>query len=116
MNIVKAGGVSDRFFLLRKKRTRDELELCSVNVADGSVRVLISEKSRPYINYDLFECHIIKGGSEILFWSDRDGWGHFYRYDSQGKLLNQITKGEWTAGKIVKIDHNRQSTVCNRIW
>ncbi|MEA5006975.1 MAG: prolyl oligopeptidase family serine peptidase [Rikenellaceae bacterium] len=104
VNIVKAGGVNDRFFLLRKKRTRDELELCSVNVSDGSVRVLISEKSRPYINYDLFQCHIIKNGSEILFWSDRDGWGHFYRYDSEGRLINQITKGEWTAANIAKID------------
>lgn len=104
VDIVKADGVNDRFFLLRKKRTRDELELCSVNTSDGSVKVLIAEKSKPYINYDLFECHIIKKGAEILFWSDRSGWGHYYRYDSEGRLINQITNGEWTAGKIAKID------------
>lgn len=104
VEIVKTEDVNDRFFFLRKKRTREMLELCSVNPSDGSVKVIISEYSRPYINYDLFECHIIKKGTEILFWSDRDGWGHYFRYDSQGRLLNQITKGEWTAAKIAKID------------
>ncbi|MDD2426808.1 MAG: DPP IV N-terminal domain-containing protein [Eubacteriales bacterium] len=111
VDIVKSDGVTDKLYLLRKKRTRDELELCYVNVSDGSVKVLISEKSRPYINYNLFQCHIIKGGSEILFWSDRDGWGHFYRYDSEGRLINQITKGKWTAAKIIKID-----TTANQIF
>ncbi len=111
VDIVKTDGVNDRFFLLRKKRTRDELELCCVNASDGSVKVLIYEKSRPYINYDLFQCYIIKNGSEILFWSDRDGWGHFYRYDSEGRLINQITKGEWTAAKIAKID-----TLANQLF
>lgn len=111
VNIVKVDDVSDKLYFLRKKRTRDELELCYVNISDGSVKVLISEKSHPYINYNLFQCHIIKGGSEILFWSDRDGWGHFYRYGSDGRLINQITKGEWTAAKIVKID-----TAANQIF
>lgn len=37
-------------------------------------------------------------------WSDRSGWGHYYHYDGNGKLLNAVTSGEWTAGRIMKID------------
>ncbi len=48
--------------------------------------------------------------NEILWFSERDNWGHLYLYDaSTGKLKNQITKGDWVVTKIIKIDEkNRQ--------
>jgi len=31
-----------------------------------------------------------------FFWtSERDGWNHLYHYNKNGKLLNQVTKGDW---------------------
>ncbi|MGY0036056.1 DPP IV N-terminal domain-containing protein [Pedobacter sp. NJ-S-72] len=36
---------------------------------------------------------MINDGKEIIYWSERDGWGHFYLFDAAGKLKNQITKG-----------------------
>jgi len=111
IEIIKTQGVADKVFFLRKKRTRDELELCCADAVTGAVKVLISEQSHPYINYDLFKCHVIKKGTEILFWSDRSGWGHYYRYNGEGKLLNQVTNGDWTVAKIVKID-----TVNNQLF
>lgn len=90
------------FYFLRTKRTRDMVELCRVNPADGSIDVLIHEESKPYINEDLFNCQVLE--DDIIFWSDRTGWGQYYRYDKQGKLKNAITKGDWTVAKIVSID------------
>jgi dipeptidyl-peptidase-4 len=40
----------------------------------------------------------------MLWWSERDGWGHFYLYDSEGKLKNQVTSGEFMADQIVSVD------------
>jgi len=94
----------DELFVIRRKRTRDEMELCAVNMATGAVRVVIHETSKPFINEDLFQVALINNGEQIIWWSDRTGWGQYYRYNKAGQLLNAVTKGEWTAGKINAID------------
>jgi len=43
--------------------------------------------------------------NEIIWYSERDNWGHLYLYDSNtGKLKNQITKGDWVVTQLIKID------------
>ncbi|MDR6784519.1 S9 family peptidase [Pedobacter africanus] len=96
-------------FLLRKKRSRDEMELCAVNISTGLLRVVIHELSKPMINRDLFQVYLVNAGKDILWWSDRTGWGQYYHYDQTGRLLNAITKGNWTAGKVMAIDTARRT-------
>ena len=44
-------------------------------------------------------------GAELVFWSERDGWGHFYLYDAEtGALKNRITEGEFVTTGIDGID------------
>ena len=43
-------------------------------------------------------------GDDFIWWSERNGWGHFYLYDHNGKLKNAITSGPWRAENIVAID------------
>lgn len=102
IGLVKNRTGSGEFYFLRTRRTRDVVELCRVNQDNAGVEVVIHEESKPYINEDLFNCQVLK--EDIILWSDRTGWGHYYRYDKQGHLKNAITKGEWTVGKIIRID------------
>lgn len=30
-----------------------------------------------------------------MHWAERDGWAHFYLYDVDGNLKNQITEGDY---------------------
>ncbi|MCF0054636.1 DPP IV N-terminal domain-containing protein [Dyadobacter sp. CY356] len=47
----------------------------------------------------------LSAGKEIIWYSERDNWGHLYLYDaSTGKLKNQITKGEWLVTQLIKVD------------
>ncbi len=42
---------------------------------------------------------------EIIWYSERDDYGHLYLYDSKtGKLKNQITKGDFVVSKLLKVD------------
>jgi dipeptidyl aminopeptidase/acylaminoacyl peptidase len=42
---------------------------------------------------------------EVLWYSQRDGWGHLYRYDLRtGELLGQVTSGEWAVRQILHVD------------
>ncbi|RZJ81065.1 MAG: S9 family peptidase [Flavobacterium sp.] len=46
---------------------------------------------------------------EILWYSERDNWGHMYLYDSQsGKLKNQITKGDWLVTRLLRVDEKNR--------
>lgn len=47
--------------------------------------------------------------NEIIWFSERDNWGHLYLYDATtGKLKNQITKGEWAISKLLKVDEKNR--------
>src|SRR5450759_3972848 len=46
----------------------------------------------------------INNDTELVFWSERDGWGHYYLYGADGTLKNQITHGEFVAEDISYID------------
>jgi dipeptidyl aminopeptidase/acylaminoacyl peptidase len=44
-------------------------------------------------------------GDEVLWYSQRDGWGHLYRYDlCTGALLGQVTRGQWAVRQILRVD------------
>lgn len=104
LSILKVNDVNHRVYFIRSRRTRNEAQLCYADVMTGRVVTLIDEKSMPYINPDLFCCHVLNRGRDILLWSDRTGWGHYYHYDGEGHLLNAVTSGDFTAGRIVAVD------------
>jgi dipeptidyl aminopeptidase/acylaminoacyl peptidase len=105
---VTSSDDNQEMFFIRKKRSRDEMELCAVELQTGIVRVVIHEVSKPFINEDLFNVSIVNSGKDIIWWSDRTGWGQYYHYNGSGKFLNAVTKGEWTAAKIIGIDTLRR--------
>jgi dipeptidyl-peptidase-4 len=42
---------------------------------------------------------------ELIWFSERDNWGHLYLYDTDtGKLKNQITKGDWNVTQMLRVD------------
>ena len=53
--------------------------------------------------------HYLAASHEIIWFSERDNWGHLYLYDAvTGKLKNQITKGAWAVTRLLKIDEQNR--------
>ncbi len=98
------GTGSDDLFFIRINRPWQDIELCKADTETGEVEVLISEHSEPYINVQYFNYSVINNDSEIIWFSERTGWGHYYLYDIDGNLKNAITEGAFTCGEIAKID------------
>jgi len=47
--------------------------------------------------------------NEIIWFSERDNWGHLYLYDAlTRKLKNQITKGDFVVTSLVKVDEKNR--------
>ena len=84
-------------------RDRKNLDICVADLNTGEVKVLIKEKTNTYF-YETKPVYLIKNESEMIHWSERDGWGHFYRYNSNGNLINRITSGSYHSYNIKHID------------
>ena len=50
--------------------------------------------------------HVLDSG-EILWWSQRDGWGHLYRYAPDGEQVTQVTSGQWLVRRVLWVDQER---------
>ena len=47
----------------------------------------------------------LPNSGEVIWYSQRDNWGHLYLYDlASGDLKHQITRGEGNVGRILKVD------------
>jgi len=84
-------------------RDRKKLDICVADLNTGKVKVLIKNKTNTYF-YETKPVYLIKNESEIIHWSEEDGWGHFYRYDSNGNLINRITSGSYHSYNIKHVD------------
>jgi len=43
--------------------------------------------------------------NEIIWYSERDNWGHLYLYNAlNGQLKSQITKGDFVVTRLLKVD------------
>ena len=99
-------GANDKFYFNRTSRDLKRIDLCTVDINNGTVKTLIPERLNTYV--ETRRPGLVNGGSEIIEWSERDGWAHFYLYDGAGNLKNQITSGSFHCEDIVGIDEKKR--------
>ncbi len=63
---------------------------------------LFRETTKAWVE-DLGAPHFLKDGS-FLIQSERTGWMHLYHYAADGKLLGPVTRGEWEARSVERVD------------
>jgi dipeptidyl aminopeptidase/acylaminoacyl peptidase len=89
-------------------RDRKRLDIHVADIETGKAETLIEEHSNVYIEARGRDFKLINNETEIIHWSERDGWGHFYLFDAKGKLKRQITNGEYHADKILGINEKER--------
>ena len=84
------------------------LTLRRLDPATGEVTTVLSETGATRVepNQWMYEPPIVRVlADEVLWYSQRDGWGHLYRYDLRtGALLGQATSGQWAVQQILHVD------------
>jgi len=83
-------------------RAQNHLKVLMADAKSGQIRTLFEEKDdHGWIEmFDFFSgvMHFMSfpAGKKEFYWiSGRDDRMHIYRYDYDGKLINQVTKGDW---------------------
>ncbi len=95
---------TDKLIFIRKDRPLKKLDVCLVNAETGALSVLFSEETWPYFNDEYSRLSVLNEGNDIIWWSERTGWGQLYHYDGKGNLKNQITDGYFVTGRVERID------------
>ena len=78
-------------------RHQNDLKLHKVNALKSSSSLLLNEKDDAYVSVknDL----TFLDDNSFIWTSEKDGYNHIYHYDFNGKLINQITNGNWEVTK-----------------
>jgi len=95
-------------YFLSQSRDQHTLTLNRLDPATGEVTTIITESGSTRVEPNQWKYNppILRVlENEVLWWSQRDGWGHLYRYDLRtGSLLGQVTSGEWAVREILHVD------------
>lgn len=100
--------------LVHLNRKQNHLKLLFGDTKTGKTMQIMEEKSEAWIDvFDFFagimHYFFFPTDSEEFFWiSDRDGYNHIYRYDYTGKLLNQVTQGNWEVVYVYNVDSKKK--------
>jgi dipeptidyl aminopeptidase/acylaminoacyl peptidase len=104
---------NDQVFFNRTSRDLKRIDIVAANAVTGEPRVIIEERSNTYI--ELQPIRVINDGEELIHWSERDGWGHYYLYKADGTLVRQITSGEFVGTGIGAVDEENRLLYFNAV-
>jgi dipeptidyl aminopeptidase/acylaminoacyl peptidase len=88
--------------------------LFDIDTSTGEVRTVVEESMTPRMDtnstsYNPPNVRVIGDCDEVIWFSQRSGWGHLYLYDGDtGALLNPITSGDWLVRDIIHVDEDKR--------
>ena len=74
-------------------RHQNKLDFILVDTKKNRTEIILSETDKAYV--DLNDQLNFLADNSFIWASERDGWNHLYHYNIKGKLLKQITTGNW---------------------
>ncbi|MEV0384678.1 DPP IV N-terminal domain-containing protein [Nonomuraea sp. NPDC050643] len=101
-------------YFLSWPRDMRTLRLNRLDPVTGEVRTLVTETGDTRVEPTQQPeegpiVGVLSGGDELLWYSQRDGWGHLYRYDARtGEPLGRVTSGPWAVRRILRVDEDRR--------
>jgi len=110
-NPVVWQGTNDRFFVQRTSRDHRRIDICEINVADGTLRVLVEERSN--VSMEPVQLQVVEATGELIHSSTRTGFQHFFLSDANGNLRNAITSGAWHAHSIAGFNPRTRTLFVN---
>lgn len=78
----------------------------------GEVREVMDETAETFFEsgYKTVNWRYLPHSNELLWFSERDNWGHLYLYDlATGDLKQQVTDGNWNVYEILRVDPERRT-------
>lgn len=86
-------------------RDQNHLKMNKYNALTGEfVATLFEETDEKYVEPEHPLLFLKKSPDKFIWQSKRDGFNHLYLYDTSGKLIRQLTKGDWIVTDVIGFD------------
>lgn len=89
-------------YVQRLSRDQRRLDLLAVDPVTGASHVVLEETSPHWVELTDDFRPLQDGG--FLWTSERSGWRHIYLHAPDGRLVRQVTQGEWPVDAIEGVD------------
>ena len=85
-------------------RHQNEMDLLFVNATSLEADVILEERDEAYV--DVTDNLTFLNNNSFIWTSEKDGYNHIYHYSKKGKLINQVTQGDWEVTAFYGFDPN----------
>lgn len=85
-------------------RHQNTVDLVFVDAKNNSTKRILQEKDDAYV--DITDNLTFLNNNSFIWTSEKSGWNHIYHYDKTGKLINQVTNGNWEVTNYYGFDQN----------
>jgi dipeptidyl-peptidase 4 len=103
-------GSTDEFYYTHGQRDYKKFELIALDTRTGKARRILEETAPTFVELNLNSggipnWRVVNGNREVIWFSERDGWGHLYLVDAvTGAVKNRITEGPWIVNDLLYVD------------
>ncbi|MEP7347312.1 MAG: DPP IV N-terminal domain-containing protein, partial [Gemmatimonadaceae bacterium] len=101
---AKWGRTSQELYTSSADRGYKHSTLSRVNTTTGIPQTIARDSQPTHVELEEDGWAVAEGGDDIFMISERDGWGHLYRYGRDGTLKNQVERGTYRVAAIKGVD------------
>lgn len=96
---------SKKIYIQELNRDQNHMQLIRYDAATGEMEGILFEERHPKYVEPQHPLTFVKGDDDkFIYQSQRDGYNHLYLYDTDGRLIRQLTSGQWLVNSIVGFD------------
>ena len=94
---------SNELYFWRRSRDQHRVDVMRADPATGEVTAVIEERLNTYVEHQTPR-RLANG--DLIWWSERDGWAHLYRYAPDGTVRNRLTDGPWHVDGLMEVNED----------
>lgn len=100
----------DYIYIAELNRGQNHMKLNKFNAKTGEyIATLFEEKHEKYVEPEHDMIFMKTKPNQFLWFSERDGYQHLYLYNTDGKMLKQLTKGEYIITDFMGFDKKEEN-------
>lgn len=97
-------------YIAELNRGQDTMKMVAYSAITGEKKALLFTETDEHYVEPQHPALFVPGHPEQFIWqSERDGYNHLYLYNTEGKLLKQLTKGEWVVLSVEGFDEKGEN-------
>lgn len=97
-------------YVAELNRGQNRMKLNRYDALSGNLDKTLFEETHPkYVEPQNPVLFVKNKPNQFVWQSNRDGYNHLYLYDVSGKLLKQLTKGNWEVTNVIGFDEKGEN-------